>query len=93
MEPGESVTVVALEFERGTAYSRFLWGPEGLAGARHLDTPPATEFRPVSASRFASYSLATGSGTDIAFELDPSGRVTGLSFGLGAMRTIAKRVG
>jgi len=93
MEPGESVTVVALEFERGTAYSRFLWGPEGLAGARHLDVAPAIEFRPVSASRFASYSLATGSGTEIAFELDPSGRVTGLSFGIGAMRTIAKRVG
>ncbi len=65
----------------------------GSSGATLDLPPPATEFRPVSESRFASYSLATGSGTEIAFELDPSGRVTGLSFGIGAMRTIAKRVG
>lgn len=94
MEPGESVTVVALEYERGTVYTRFVWGGEGLVGRDpDLPAPPATEFRAVSASRFASYSLATGSGNEVGFEIDPPGRVTGLSFGIGAMRTIAKRVG
>jgi CubicO group peptidase (beta-lactamase class C family) len=92
MEPAESVTVVALEFERGTAYSRFLWGGAGLVGARHFDAPPATEFLPVSVAKFASYNLAAGTGTEISFELDPAGRATSLSFGLGAMRVIAKRV-
>ncbi len=94
VEPGESVSVVALEYERGTAYTRFVWVGEGLVG-RDPDLPalPATEFRPVSASRFASYNLAAGSGTELGFELDDAGRVTGLSFGTDAMRTIAKRVG
>jgi CubicO group peptidase (beta-lactamase class C family) len=92
MEPAESVTIIAHEFERGAAYSRFLWGPEGLVGARHFDAPPATEFRPVSATEFACYSLATDVSTGLTFEVDAAGHPSGLSFGLGAMRTIAKRI-
>jgi len=94
MEPGESSTVVALEYDRGTAYTRFAWEGERLIGRDpDLPGPPVTEFRPVSASRFASYDLAVGSGTEIGFELDAAGRVTGLSFGTDALRTIAKRAG
>ena len=94
MEPAESATVVALEYERGTAYTRFAWSGEGLIGRDpDLKAAPATAFRPVSASRFASYNLAAGSGTEVGFELDGAGRVTGLSFGTDAMRTIAKRAG
>jgi CubicO group peptidase (beta-lactamase class C family) len=92
MEPAESATIVALEYERGTAYSRFLWGEEGLAGARHFDKPPAVELRPVSEVEFASYSLASGTGQQVTVELDASGRVTGLSFGAGAMRAIARLI-
>lgn len=93
MEPGESVTVVALEYERGTAYTRLVWGEEGLVGRDpDLNAPPATEFLPVSETGFASYSLAAGTGSEVRFELGPDGRVSGLSFGDGAMRPIAKPI-
>ncbi len=69
-------------------------GGEGLVGAtRHFDSAPATEFLPTAASRFASYNLALDSGTEVGFEIDDAGRVTGLSFGTDAMRAIAKRAG
>ena len=87
------MTVVALEYERGTAYCRFAWGGEELVGRNpDLSAPPATEFRPVSESEFASYSLAAGTGNQVRFELDAAGHVTGLSFGAGALRAIAKLI-
>lgn len=92
MGPAESTTIVEFEHERGSAYSRFLWGEGGLVGVRAFEAPPATEFLPVSTTEFASYSLASGAGTRISFTVDSSGRATGLSFGSGDKRVSADRV-
>ena len=91
MSPGEARTTIKLSFERGEVFNVFNWGEEGLMGIRTLTAAPAQLFLPQSATTFASYDLASGNGTQIGFELDPSGKVKGLSVVSGEKRIIAER--
>jgi len=91
MGPGQGRTAVKIEFERGAVFNVFNWGEEGLMGIRALTAAPAQLFLPQSATTFVSYDLGSGNGTQIEFELDPSGKVRGLSITAGEKRITAAR--
>ena len=91
MGPGQARTTIKLEFARGAVFNVFNWGEEGLMGIRALTAAPAQQFLPQSATTFASYDLASGNGTQIEFELDPAGKIKGLSFTAGDKRIMAAR--
>jgi len=92
MSPGQARTTIKIEFERGAVFNVFNWGEEGLMGIRALTAAPARLFLPQSATTFASYDLASGNGTQIGFELDPSGKVKGLIITAGEKRITAARI-
>jgi hypothetical protein len=69
-------TIVAVDFERGTAYREYLWTPEGSIGdLGPIVSPPAKRFFPVSASCFASFDPAAAETSRICFEAAGEGRV------------------
>jgi hypothetical protein len=91
MSPGQARTTLKLEFERGAVFNIFNWGEDGLMGIRDLSAAPAQEFLPLSPTTFASYDLASGNGTRIGFEIDSTGKVTGLSITAGGQVFTAVR--
>jgi len=80
MSPAEATTVVRYNYGRGTAYTQFMWGAEGLVGIRPGPAPATFAFRPQSDTAFASYDLSAGRTTGISFRIDAAGRVASLRF-------------
>jgi len=80
MSPAEATTIVRFDYERGTAYTQFMWGAEGLVGIRPGPAPATFAYRPRSETAFASYDLSAGRTTGITFKVDAAGRVASLKF-------------
>jgi CubicO group peptidase (beta-lactamase class C family) len=58
--PGEDDTVrtfVRLEFEKGSVYNIYTWGPRRLLGIRGIPRLPAIRLLPISSHEFMSFSL------------------------------------
>jgi CubicO group peptidase (beta-lactamase class C family) len=61
--------VVRLDFEKGTVYNVYVWGPRRLLGIRGMPELPALRYLPVSEREFAAYSFeGGGSERRISFE-------------------------
>lgn len=61
---GDTVqTIVSLEFERGTVYNVYVWGPRRILGIRGTPDLPSIRFLPVSTGEFAAFTL-DGGGTE-----------------------------
>lgn len=61
--PRDSETVrtfVRLDFEKGSVYNVYLWGPQRILGLRGTPQPPALRYLPVSEREFASFTLDGG---------------------------------
>jgi hypothetical protein len=69
---GETVrTIVRLEFERGTVYNVYLWGPRRILGLRGAPDLPAVRFLPVSEREFAAFTLdAEGTERRVTFGVE-----------------------
>lgn len=93
MSPVDATTIIRYDFERGSAYTLFMWGGGSLVGIRPQPAPPAIAFLPQSQTTFASYDLSTGRTSEIGFSLDPAGRVTGLKILSSPNPVEAKRAG
>jgi hypothetical protein len=78
MSPAEATTIVRFDYERGTAYTQFVWSAEGLVGIRPGPAPMAFAYRPLSDTAFASYDLSAGRTTRISFKTGAAGRVEAL---------------
>jgi hypothetical protein len=58
---GRVETVVRVDFERGSVYNRFVWGPrDGLLGIQAGPEPPGMRYVPVSETAFVSFRLGDG---------------------------------
>jgi CubicO group peptidase (beta-lactamase class C family) len=58
---GDTVqTIVQLEFEKGSVFNIYVWGPRRLLGIRGTPQLPALRFLPVSDRSFAAYSGGPG---------------------------------
>jgi CubicO group peptidase (beta-lactamase class C family) len=56
-------TVVRADFERGSVYNRFLWGPsDGLVGLQAGPEPPGARYVPVSERELVAFRLGEGGG-------------------------------
>ena len=56
-------TVVRVDFERGSVYNRFLWGPrDGLVGLQAGPEPPGARYVPVSERELVAFRLGGGGG-------------------------------
>jgi CubicO group peptidase (beta-lactamase class C family) len=62
------IVTVQLNFERDSAYTRYVWGPRRLAGVQPLEAAPNVKFLPVSPTDFASYDLPSTTSIRIHFE-------------------------
>ena len=52
-----------VDFERGSVYNRFLWGPrDGLVGLQAGPEPPGARYVPVSEREFVAFRLGRGGG-------------------------------
>jgi CubicO group peptidase (beta-lactamase class C family) len=67
---GRVETAVRVDFEQGSVYNRFVWGPrDGLQGIQAGPEPPATRYVPVSETAFVSFRLGdSGSQRRLSFE-------------------------
>ncbi|MGH7566589.1 MAG: serine hydrolase domain-containing protein [Gemmatimonadota bacterium] len=54
--PGLGV-LARIDFERGTAWNTYVWGPDGIEGVLPAPDPPASDYRPVSETAFESFRL------------------------------------
>jgi CubicO group peptidase (beta-lactamase class C family) len=58
---GRVETSVRVDFERGSVYNRFVWGPrDGLQGIQAGPEPPSTRYVPVSETAFVAFRLGEG---------------------------------
>ncbi len=53
-------TFVRLDFEKGSVYNVYLWGPQRILGLRGTSQPPVLRYLPVSEREFASFTLDGG---------------------------------
>jgi CubicO group peptidase (beta-lactamase class C family) len=75
-------TTAQLNFERGSVYIRYMWGPGGLLrGIRMMEQPPSHHFLPESDSSFVSFSLPGPEISRLKFKLDEKGAPVALVFG------------
>lgn len=68
---GRVETAVRVDFERGSVYNRFLWGPRGgLVGLQAGTEPPGARYVPLSEREFVAFRLGGGGGSQprVAFE-------------------------
>lgn len=68
---GRVETAVRVDFERGSVYNRFLWGPgEGLVGLQAGPEPPGARYVPVSERELVAFRLGGGGGPQrrVSFE-------------------------
>ncbi len=89
----EASTTVRFEFESGATFTRYMWGPEGLAGMGVYFTQPSQSFLPQSVTEFFGYDLALQLTASISFEIEAGKRATGLAFVVNGQRVTLKRVG
>jgi len=64
-------TVVRVDFEKGSVYNRFLWGPrDGLVGLQAGPEPPGARYVPLSEREFVAFRLGGGGGSPprVSFE-------------------------
>jgi CubicO group peptidase (beta-lactamase class C family) len=55
---GRVETIVRVDFERGSVYNRYLWGPrDGLQGIQASPSAPGTRYVPVSETAFVAFRL------------------------------------
>ena len=58
---GRVETAVRVDFERGSVYNRFLWGPrDGLVGLQAGPEPPGARYVPVSERELVAFRLGGG---------------------------------
>ena len=67
---GRVETAVRVDFERGSVYNRFVWGPrDGLQGIQAGPEPPGARYVPVSETDFVSFRLGeSGPQRHLSFE-------------------------
>jgi CubicO group peptidase (beta-lactamase class C family) len=68
---GRVETVVRVDFEKGSVYNRFLWGPrDGLIGLQAGPEPPGARYVPLSEREFVTFRLGGGGGPrrQVSFE-------------------------
>ena len=68
---GRVETAVRVDFERGSVYNRFLWGPgDGLVGLQAGPEPPGARYVPVSERELVAFRLGGGGGPQrrVSFE-------------------------
>jgi hypothetical protein len=73
---GRVETTVRVDFERGSVYNRFLWGPrDGLVGLRAGPEPPGARYVPVSERELVAFRLGGGGGAArrVSFEGEGEG--------------------
>ncbi|MGE5199975.1 MAG: serine hydrolase domain-containing protein, partial [Rhodospirillaceae bacterium] len=51
---------VRLDFEKGSVYNVYLWGPRRILGLRGTPVMPSLQYQPTSASEFSAFSLDGG---------------------------------
>jgi len=69
--PGEEDTlrtIVRLEFEKGSVYNVYIWGPRRLLGVRGMPQLPAIRLLPTSSREFTSLVLGDGPAVLLSFE-------------------------
>jgi hypothetical protein len=62
--PGLGV-LARFDFERGSAWHTFVWGPDGIEGVLPAPDPPASDYRPASETAFDSFRLRGAPGPRI----------------------------
>jgi hypothetical protein len=68
---GRVETAVRVDFERGSVYNRFLWGPgDALVGLQAGPEPPGARYLPGSEREFVAFRLGRGGGPQrrVSFE-------------------------
>ena len=68
---GRVETAVRVDFESGSVYNRFLWGPrDGLIGLQAGPEPPGARYVPVSERELVAFRLGGGGGPQrrVSFE-------------------------
>jgi len=74
---GRVVTAVRVDFERGSVYNRFLWGPrDGLAGLQAGPEPPGARYVPVSERELVAFRLGGGGGPQRRLSFEGEGGST-----------------
>jgi len=68
-------TLVRLDFEKGSVFNIYIWGPRRLLGVRATPQLPARRYLPISDREFAAYSLDLG-GTEQRIAFEPRGADT-----------------
>lgn len=71
--PGLGI-LARIDFERGSAWNTYVWGPNGIEGVLPAPDPPASDYRPVSETAFESFRLRGAPGPRI--ELRSAGDAT-----------------
>jgi hypothetical protein len=70
---GRVETAVRVDFEKGSVYNRFLWGPrDGLIGLQAGPEPPGARYVPLSEREFVAFRLGGGGSPQprVSFEGD-----------------------
>ena len=57
--------LICIDFDRGSAWNTYVWGPNGLQGVRPTPEPPAAEYLPVGEDTFESFRLRGAPGVRI----------------------------
>ena len=83
-------TVVQVDFEKGSVYNIYIWGPQRLAGMLAVPQLPTLQFVPTSATTFTAFSQDAGS-TEMRLSFETLGGETVLVLPTHAGRVVAKR--
>jgi CubicO group peptidase (beta-lactamase class C family) len=76
---GRVETAVRVDFERGSVYNRFLWGPrDGLVGLQAGPEPPGARYVPVSEREFVAFRLGGGGSPQRRVSFEGEGGSTAL---------------
>jgi len=88
---GEMVqTIVQVDFEKGSVYNIYIWGPQRLAGMLAMPQLPALQFVPTSETVFTAYSEDIG-GAEMKMSFETVDGVTVLVLPTPSGRVMAKR--
>ena len=74
---GRVEIAVRVDFERGSVYNRFLWGPrDGLVGLQAGPEPPGARYVPVSGRELVAFRLGGGGGPHRRVSFEGEGGAT-----------------